>query len=256
VSWSPTQYSKFEDERNRPIRDLLANIPNRTAATAADIGCGPGNSTELLRNRFRGALITAIDSSAAMIDAARKRLPDVWFEVEDIAAWKSSGPFDVILANAALHWVPKHEALLPALIGKLAPAGSLAVQMPDNLEEPVLRLIREIAADGSWAAKLATAGEARTRLLGADGYYRLLRAHAASVDVWRTTYHHVLPGGASAVVEWFKGSGLRPYLDPLDAAEAFAFVARLEQAVAETYPAMPDGSVLLPYPRLFFIATR
>ena len=256
MSWSPTQYSKFEDERNRPIRDLLANIPNRSAAAAADIGCGPGNSTELLRRRFPGALISAMDSSAAMIDAARKRLPDIQFEVDDIAGWKSPGPFDVILANAALHWVPNHEVVLTNLISKLAPGGSLAVQMPDNLDEPVPRLMREIAADGTWAKKLAKAAEARTALLSADGYYRLLRAHAASVDVWRTTYHHVLPGGASAVVEWFKGSGLRPYLDPLDATEATAFLARLQAAIAEAYPVMPDGSVLLPYPRLFFIATR
>jgi trans-aconitate 2-methyltransferase len=256
MSWCPAQYTKFEDERNRPARDLVAHIPNRVAATAADVGCGPGNSTELLRDRFPGALITAIDSSAAMIEAARKRLPAIRFEVEDIAGWRSPGPFDVILANAALHWVPNHTAVLPVLIAKLAPGGSLAVQMPDNLDEPVPRLMCEIAGDGPWAAKLAKASEARSTLLTADGYYRLLRAHAAHVDVWRTTYYHVLGGGASAVVEWFKGSGLRPYLDPLDAAEASAFLSRLQQAVAVTYPAMPDGSVLLAYPRLFFIATR
>jgi trans-aconitate 2-methyltransferase len=256
VSWSPTQYTKFEDERNRPIRDLLANIPNKVVATAADIGCGPGNSTELLRERFPQAVITAIDSSAAMIEAARKRLPTVQFEVDDIAGWKNPGPFDVILANAALHWVPNHEAVLPTLISKLAPGGSLAVQMPDNLDEPVPRWMREIAADGPWASKLARASESRSTLLSADEYYRLLRVHAASVDIWRTTYRHVLAGGASAIVEWFKGSGLRPYLDPLDAAEAVAFVARLQAAVAETYPAMPDGSVLLPYPRIFMVATR
>jgi len=255
VSWSPAQYSKFEDERNRPIRDLLANIPNKLATIAADIGCGPGNSTELVQARFPQAVITAIDSSSAMIEAARKRLPGVQFEVDDIATWKNPGPFDVILANAALQWVPHHESLLPSLIAKLASGGSLAVQMPDNLGEPAYRLMPEIAADGPWAAKLANASEARTPLLSADGYYRLLCRQATRVDIWRTTFYTRL-AGPDAVVEWFKGSGLRPYLDPLDAAESSAFLDRYRAGIERTHPVLPDGSVLLPYPRLFFIATR
>jgi len=256
MSWSATQYSKFEAERNRPIRDLLANIPNATVATAADIGCGPGNSTELLQARFPDARVTGMDSSADMIEAARKRLPDLDFELDDIATWHNSGPFDVIFANASLQWVPDHATLFPALIAKLAPGGSLAVQMPDNLDEPAHRLMRLTAADGPWAAKLANAANARAVRHDADWYYRALGDSVTAIDIWRTTYHHPLAGGANAVVEWFKGTGLRPFLGPLDAAEQQAFLARYESHVAEAYPALPDGTVLLPFPRLFIVATR
>lgn len=256
MSWSAQQYTKFEDERTRPVRDLLAGIPNLAAATAADIGCGPGNSTELLQKRFPDAVVTGMDSSSDMIAAARKRLPAIQFEIADIASWTNAGPFDVILSNAALQWVPHHETLMPGLVAKLSPGGSLAVQMPDNLEEPAHRLMREIAADGPWAKKLAGAAKARTERLAPDWYYGKLRGLAAKVDVWRTTYHHVLSGGPAAVVEWFKGSGLRPFLDPLAEDERTAYLARYEAEIARAYPAYPDNTVLLPFPRLFFVATR
>ncbi len=256
MSWSAAQYTRFEAERTRPVRDLLAQVPNEAAARAADLGCGPGNSTALLQARYPDAAVTGLDSSADMVAAARTRLPAIRFAIGDIATWDGAGgPFDVILANASLQWVPGHAALLPALLGRLAPGGSLAVQMPDNMEEPAHRLMRAIAADGPWSVKLAHAARANDRQ-GIDWYYRTLRAEGARVDIWRTTYHHPLDGGAAAIVEWFKGSGLRPYLDPLDAAGRSAFLARYEAAIAEAYPALPDGSVLLPFPRLFFVATR
>jgi trans-aconitate 2-methyltransferase len=256
MSWSARQYTKFEDERNRPIRDLLAQIRTEKVATAVDIGCGPGNSTELLQARFPDAAITGMDSSADMIAAARTRLPGIGFEVADIAAWQGPGPFDVILANAVLQWLPDHEVLFPGLVAKLAQGGSLAVQMPDNLDEPAHRLMREIAADGPWAGKLAMAADARAPRHEADWYYRVLRESVGALDIWRTTYHHPLAGGAAAVVEWFKGSGLRPFIDPLDEAERPAFLARYQEAVARAYPAHSDGTVLLPFPRLFIVATR
>jgi trans-aconitate 2-methyltransferase len=255
MSWSAAQYLKFEDERTRPARDLVQRIPNVEALSAADIGCGPGNSTAVLRERYRQARIVGVDSSPDMIAAARRRLPDVAFEVADIAHWEGRG-FDVILANATLQWVPGHEALLPALIARLADGGSLAAQTPDNLDEPSHRLMREVAADGPWAAKLAGAAGARAPRQSAEWHYRLLRAHARRVDVWRTTYFHPLAGGASAVVEWLKGTGLRPFLDPLGADEREAYLARYEAAIADAYPAEADGTVLLPFPRLFYIATR
>lgn len=255
MTWSATQYTKFEAERNRPVRDLLDHIPTQIVRTAADIGCGPGNSTELLRARFPEAALTGMDSSPDMIDAARKRLPQVRFELADIAAWPDPGPFDVILANAALQWVPDHATLLPALVGKLAAGGSLAVQVPDNLDEPAHRLMRGVAASGPWADKLANAADSRAPRHAADWYYRVLREQVPTVDVWRTTYHHPL-AGAAAVVEWFKATGLRPFLGPLDDAERAAYLERYQAAIAGAYPALPDGSVLLAFPRLFFVATR
>ncbi|MBV8106226.1 MAG: trans-aconitate 2-methyltransferase [Hyphomicrobiales bacterium] len=254
MSWSAAQYVKFEEERTRPVRDLVQRIPNDRVARAADIGCGPGNSTEVLRERYPEARIVGVDSSPDMIDAARRRLPDVAFEVADIVGWADTG-FDIILANAVIQWIPGHEALLPALIGRLAAGGSLAVQTPDNLDEPSHRLMREVAAAGPWAAKLTSAADVRADRNDADWYFRLLRAHAPRVDIWRTTYFHPL-AGARAIVEWLKGTGLRPFLDPLDAPEREAYLARYESEIAEAYPAEPDGTVLLPFPRLFFVATR
>jgi trans-aconitate 2-methyltransferase len=213
-------------------------VPNVTVGRVVDIGCGPGNSTELLQKRFPDAAVSGLDSSPDMIAAARERLPGIRFDIADISRWaEGDATFDVILANAVLQWVPDHAALFPALLSRLAPGGSLAVQMPNTLEEPASRLIREIAGDGPWAGRLA--GLASTRVIrhGADWYYRLLRESGSAVDIWITTYLHPL-AGAAAVVEWFKGSGLRPYLAALDAAERSEFVARYEAAIAQAYPAM------------------
>ena len=256
MSWSAKQYVAFEDERTRPARDLLAAVPSVDARSAIDIGCGPGNSTELLVERFANATVRGVDSSTDMIETARKRLPQVQFDTVDIGTWDESGPFDVIFANALLQWLPDHATLLPALVNKLASGGSLAIQMPDNLNEPSHRLMREVAADGPWASKLADAAGQRTEMASASDYYSMLRPHCARVDVWRTTYHHPLAGGASGVVEWFKGSGLRPFLEPLDEAEKAQYLKQYLAAIEQAYPTLSDGSVLLPFPRLFLVATR
>jgi trans-aconitate 2-methyltransferase len=256
MQWSVQQYVTFEDERTRPVRDLLNAVPANQAHAAIDLGCGPGNSTELLAQRFPGATITGLDNSPEMIAAARQRLPALSFEIAAIETWAQPGPYDAILANAVLHWVANHAGILPDLVGRLALGGSLAVQMPDNLGEPAHLLMRELAGDGPWAARLASALAARTRVESAAWYYELLRPHCRSVDVWRTTYLHPLAGGADAVVEWFKGSGLRPFLAPLEEPERQAFLARYRALVAGAYSALPDGTVLLPFPRLFIVATR
>lgn len=292
MSWSAKQYLSFEDERTRPVRDLLSALPAmEQARSVIDIGCGPGNSTQVLAARFPDAAVQGFDSSPDMIAAARRRLPRVEFSIAGIEEWagmeepagcgKSAGGwvgigesankgggepagvedghggrFDVILANAVLQWVPNHARLLPALVTKLAPGGVLAVQMPDNLDDPAHRLMREVAALGPWANALAAASASRTPLADANWYYELLRPRCAKVDVWRTTYHHVLQGGAGAIVEWFKGSGLRPFLDPLNAPLRAAYLDRYAAAVAHAYAPSSDGSVLLPFTRLFMAATR
>jgi trans-aconitate 2-methyltransferase len=255
MTWSAAQYVKFEQERTRPVHDLVARIPNAEVLSAGDIGCGPGNSTEVLRERYPSAQIIGVDSSPDMIKAARARLPDIVFEVADIREWRPNAPLDVILANAVLQWIPDHQTLFPALIAKLGPGGALATQMPDNLDERSHRLMGEVAGDGPWAAKLKDAAAARAERHLANWYFRLLRSHARHVDIWRTTYFHPL-AGARAIVEWLKGTGLRPFLDPLDESEREAFLARYEEAIAKAYPAEPDGTVLLPFPRLFVVAAR
>jgi trans-aconitate 2-methyltransferase len=256
MRWSAKQYVTFEDERNRPVRDLLSALPDIEARSIIDLGCGPGNSTELLAARFPGAAVSGFDSSSDMIAAARRRLPQVQFAIADIETWSDPGPFDVILANAVLQWVPNHSRLLPALLARLTSGGGLAIQMPDNLDSPAHRLMRETAADGPWAQALAAAAAARTPIKDANWYYEVLRPHCSKVDVWRTTYHHPLSGGAAAIVEWFKGSGLRPFLEPLDSGARAAYLERYTAAVALAYPALSDGTVLLPFPRLFMAAIR
>ena len=252
MSWSAKQYVAFEDERTRPARDLLAAIPPVEAQSAIDIGCGPGNSTEVLAERFPHAHVIGMDSSDDMLADARKRLPALNFELADIGAWSPAQAFDVILANASLQWLPDHATLYPHLVHQLTPGGTLAVQTPDNLDEPAHRLAREVAAEGPWSAKIGTVKHNERHT--ASYYYELLSKHCSTVDVWRTTYQHPLVDHA-AVVEWFKASALRPFLAPLTDSEKAAFLQEYQARITQAYPALADGTVLLPFPRLFIIAT-
>ncbi|NWD44619.1 trans-aconitate 2-methyltransferase [Pseudomonas yamanorum] len=253
MTWSAKQYSMFEQQRTRPVRDLVAAIPDGDVRTAVDLGCGPGNSTEVLADRFPQALVTGMDSSDDMLVDARKRLPALNFELADIGAWNPAQKFDVILANASLQWLPDHATLYPHLVSQLTLGGTLAVQTPDNLDEPAHKLAREVAADGPWATKIGAVKHNERHT--ASYYFELLSKHCSTVDVWRTTYHHPLAGFA-AVVEWFKGSALRPFLAPLTESEKSAFLDEYLARITKAYPALADGTVLLPFPRLFIIATR
>jgi trans-aconitate 2-methyltransferase len=260
MTWSPGQYLAFEDERTRPARDLVGAIRLGDARHVLDLGCGPGNSTEVLAARFPGAEVAGLDSSPDMIAAARARLPRLRFEVASVEAWTGGAPDlatpEVILANAVFQWIPGHDRLLPAVAARLAPAGAaLALQMPDNLNEPSHILMREVAAEGPWASTLSEAAAARAVLPDAAWYYALLRPLFSRVDIWRTTYHHPL-AGAAALVEWVKGTGLRPFLEPLSSADRAAYLETYQARIAEAYPALPDGTVLLPFPRLFIVGER
>jgi trans-aconitate 2-methyltransferase len=254
MSWSARQYSLFEQQRTRPVRDLVAAIPLASVRTAVDLGCGPGNSTEVLAERYADATVSGLDSSDDMLGEARQRLPNVVFERADIGTWQPAQRYDVILANASLQWVPDHAALYPRLVSLLNPGGVLAVQTPDNLEEPAHRLARDIAASAQWVDRIGDVKHPDRH--PAAYYFQLLRGHCAEVDVWRTTYHHPLSGGHAAVVEWFKGSALRPYLQKLSEAEQEEFLEAYLHAISQAYPALDDGTVLLPFPRLFIVATR
>ncbi|PZQ15818.1 MAG: trans-aconitate 2-methyltransferase [Ancylobacter novellus] len=253
--WSAATYLRFEDERTRPSADLLARVPLQAPSRIVDLGCGPGNSTELLARRYPQAEIVGIDSSPDMLAAARKRLPDVEFVEADLASWSPERAPDLIFANAVLQWLPDHEALFPRLLRLVAPGGALAAQMPDNLAEPSHAAMREVARDAEWAERLANAAASRVEILPADVYWDLLAPHASSVEAWRTTYVHPLDGTA-AIAEWLKATGLRPFLDPLDAGEREDFVARYVKTLGPFYPERAGGKVLLRFPRLFLVATR
>jgi trans-aconitate 2-methyltransferase len=253
--WSARQYLKFEDERTRPPRDLLAQVPLDRPRRVVDVGCGPGNSTELLIERFPDAEVVGLDSSPDMLTQARTRLPNNTFLAGDLATWVPQEPTDLLFGNAVFQWVPDHTRVLQRLLQALPEGGVLAVQMPDNTDEPSLALMREVGARGPWATALATANAARDDLPLPGAYYDLLRPHCRHLDVWHITYNHVM-AGPQAIVEWFKGSALRPFLNALDGAMRDDFVAAYTAEIAKAYPARYDGKVLLRFPRLFIVAAR
>jgi trans-aconitate 2-methyltransferase len=254
-AWDANLYLKYADERTRPARDLLAQVPITDASFVYDLGCGPGNSTALIAGRFPRAEIIGIDSSAAMLDEARRALPRISFEIADLSSWRPPRPADLLFSNAAFQWVPDHLRVLRGLVETLPSGGILALQVPDNLTEPSQILIREIAAGGAWAERLGHAESERQTIPAPGIYYDLLRPLCRQIDLWHTTYHHVL-AGAPAIVEWMTGTGLRPHLARLDSAERQAFLAAYEERIAAAYPALADGRVLLPFPRLFLIAVK
>jgi trans-aconitate 2-methyltransferase len=252
--WSAGQYLKFEDERTRPPRDLLAQVPLQRVRRVVDLGCGPGNSTALLVERFPGAEVIGLDSSPDMLRKARERLPKCKFVEADIATWTPEEGTDLLFANAAFQWVPDHPHHLRRLLEALEPGGVLAVQMPDNTEEPGIRLQRALAAEGPWAAKLKEA-EPRADIVAPEAYYDLLRPLSAQLDIWHSVYNHALASPA-AVAEWFKGSSLQPYLSLLDASGREKFFAEYTEKLATAYKPRVDGKVLLKFPRLFIVAVR
>lgn len=251
--WSATRYLRFEDERTRPAADLLAAVPLAVARRVADLGCGPGNSTELLVRRFPRAEVVGVDSSPGMLEEAGRRLPGVALVRADLAGWAPEPGTDLLFANAVFQWVPDHPAVLRRLLAALPGGGALAVQMPDNVEEPSHRLMRETAAELGLSERLA--GAYRPPLPSAEAYHDLLRPLCARLDIWRTTYHHPL-ADAAAIVEWVRATGLRPFLDPLGAEERARYLAAYEAGVAEAYPRRACGGVLLAFPRLFLVAVR
>jgi trans-aconitate 2-methyltransferase len=253
--WSACQYLKFEDDRTRPPRDLLARVPLRDARRVVDLGCGPGNSTELLIERYPGAEVIGLDSSPDMLRQARERLPRGNFMQADLATWSPQQRTDLLFGNAVFQWVPDHPAVLQRLLRALPEGGVLAVQMPDNTNEPALALMREVGANGPWAARLMASHAARDDLPTPADYYDLLRPSCGRIDIWHTLYNHVM-AGPEAVVEWFKGSALRPFLNALADDERAAYLAAYTTEIARAYPLRFDGQVLLKFPRLFIVATR
>jgi trans-aconitate 2-methyltransferase len=248
--WNAPQCLKFEGERTRAARDLLAQIPLQRVRRAVDPGCGPGNSTELIVERFPEAVVSGLDSSEDMLRQARLRLPGCEFIEGDLTRWVPEADVDLLFSNAVYQWVPDHLSAMCGVLASLREGGVFAAQMPDNTREPSHVPMAEVAA-----RMTEDAGGARDDLPAADVYYDALRPLCRRVEIWQTVYHHVMAGPA-AIVEWFKGSALRPFLAGKDAAWADDFLRRYTEAVAREYPVRVDGTVLLRFPRLFIVAVR
>jgi trans-aconitate 2-methyltransferase len=253
--WDPDQYQRFSDERSRPFDDLTARIGAEDPRSVVDLGCGPGHLTADLARRWPGATVHGVDNSPEMIAAARheEKPPRLTFEVADLRDWRPAAPVDVIVSNAVLQWVPDHLDLLPGWVDWLSPGGWLAFQLPGNFDQPPHRAIAEMAASPRWRPRLSTAGFNR-QAGDLTAYLDVLAGAGCRVDAWETTYLHVLPG-EDPVVEWVKGTALRPVLAQLDGAEGAEFLAEYRERMRLAYPARPCGTVL-PFRRVFVVAHR
>jgi trans-aconitate 2-methyltransferase len=253
AGWDPGQYLRFADARLRPAVDLLARVPLSAPAVVVDLGCGPGTVTGLLRARFPEACLIGVDNSDAMLERARAAVPGARFVAADFAAWQPEVAPDLIFSNAALHWTGAHDRLFPALLGRMAPGGVLAVQMPAMHDAPLRALQQEVAGQAPFADHLRDLPDTARAILPPAAYWDLLARHSASLEMWETIYWHQLRG-TRPVVEWAEGSSLRPFLAALPEALRERFRDAYAAALAPHYPPRADGSVLLPFRRWFAVA--
>ncbi|MFZ0922379.1 MAG: methyltransferase domain-containing protein, partial [Candidatus Acidiferrales bacterium] len=308
AGWNPDQYLKFSDERTQPCRDLASRIALLQVRTAIDLGCGPGNSTQVLAERWPDAQITALDSDAAMINAAIESNGRGRWITGDIAKWAAEKPgasaekpvesaagktagtpaqksaeaapqptpeaslenaspissepapaaasesapvgapeneqYDVVFSNAALQWLPDHATLYPQLFSHVAPGGALAIQIPSSFDRPAHRLLREMAASLAWRKWFPTGRVRNWHARDSEFYYDLLAPLASRIDLWQTEYFHVMPN-AEAVVEWYKGTGMRPYLTAIgEDPDRDKFLAEYTEKIRAAYRPRPDGRIL------------
>ncbi|HVH80942.1 MAG TPA: trans-aconitate 2-methyltransferase, partial [Stellaceae bacterium] len=242
--WDARQYLRFSDARTLPALDLLARIGIKAPRRIVDLGCGPGNSTSPLKARWPEAEVTGVDSSDELLAAARRDHTDIAFAKADIASWTADEPCDVVFANASLQWVGDHEQLMPRLFEQVTPGGVLAVQMPRNHDFATHRLMREVAAEGTWRDRLEGARDA-SPVKAPEFYYDLLAPRSAAFTIWETNYIQIMDG-VPAIISWLHGTGLRPFLARLTDAERPVFLDRYSALLSEEYKQQTDGKILLP----------
>jgi trans-aconitate 2-methyltransferase len=257
-TWDASQYLRFADERTRPCRDLIARIDLDSPKRIIDLGCGPGNSTDEIMRRWPNAEIVGLDSSAAMIAKARQAAPKRNWMVSDIRKWAQANdaPFDIVFSNAAMQWVDDHAEMLPLLMKHVSSNGALAIQMPCNYDAPAHTLMRSLAASTNWRNYFPNESVREWHVQDTPFYFDTLLPHASRLDLWQTEYIHILPS-AEAIVEWYKGSGLRPFLDALPNDELRqGFLADYLDLIRPAFPQRASGQVLFPFRRLFIVAYK
>lgn len=254
--WDPGQYQRYASERSRPFFDLLGRVGVSDPRHIADLGCGPGNLTAAMAERWPSAQVTGVDNSPEMLAAARageRARPNLSFVLADIRQWRPERPLDLITSNAVLQWVPGHMDLVRAWPGLLADGGWLAFQLPGNYDQPSHAILKELAASDRWRPLLEGVRLNRQAQDPAT-YLDVLARAGCEVDAWETTYLHVLTG-PNPVTEWYRGTGLRPVLAALGPEQGEAFAAEYSERVREAYPAAPYGTVL-PFRRVFVVARK
>lgn len=255
IRWNPDQYLKFAGERTQPSIDLAARIETENPGSVIDIGCGPGNSTQVLRNRWPGAKITGFDSSPAMIERAMADHPDAEWITGDASSFVFKSKYDVVFSNAALQWMQNHEALIPRMYDIVAGRGALAVQVPADFESPLRRTLISVSEEPKWS-KYTAGCDHLLNYRTAGYYYDILSKLSGRVDLWETTYYHILSSHAD-LVEWYKGTGMRPFLERLpDDGSRKSFEQEVLDGCKQEYELRPDGNVLYPFKRIFFVAYK
>jgi trans-aconitate 2-methyltransferase len=257
--WDPGLYLKFSDHRLRPALELLDRVPLESPAVVYDLGCGTGQVTRLIAERWPSASVHGLDSSREMLDkAAAGSGPIRWIEA-DLRTWRPDEPSDLLYSNATLQWLDGHRELFPRLVSCLKAGGCLAVQMPLSWDAPSHRLMREVLTDGGPGGNTLGTAELRQAVArkwvdDADMYYDLLVGCTRTLDIWETEYLQILEG-ADPVLEWVKATGLRPILNGLDDRERGLFLAEYSRRLRAVYPTRADGRTLYPFRRLFIVAT-
>lgn len=259
ATWDPDLYLRFDDQRTRPCRELVARLtlPADQVRQALDLGCGPGNSTAALMARYPAAHVTGVDNSPEMLAKARRDYPHWEFAQGDLATWEPAleirGRVDVILANASLQWVPHHAGLFPRLLDWLRPGGELAVQIPQSEELPVLKLIAEVARSPQFAP-LYQGFVPPYQVLPPEAYYDVLTPHCRHVDLTEVIYYHIMDG-PEGVTNWIQGTGLRPWIERAGTRSG-EFLAEYTRRIIAAYPRRADGKVLMAFRRLNVLARK
>ncbi|NJM73263.1 MAG: methyltransferase domain-containing protein [Scytonema sp. RU_4_4] len=254
-TWDPNLYLQFANERTQPSLDLMTRIAVSCPQKILDVGCGPGNSTEMLRRQWSEADIIGLDHSSEMISAASKAYPKEKWILADIVTWTADTPFDIVFSSSTLQWVPNHATVFPHLLNQVAPHGVFAVQMPMHFKLSVFQLMLEIADDSRWQSRMYKAKNALI-IEKPSFYYNILQPLASRIDLWETEYYHVMDSHES-IMQWISGAPLRPFLEALeDEEQKLRFQEKLRAGIARAYPQQKDGRVLFPFRRLFIVAYR
>jgi len=255
TDWNPSNYLKFKNERTQPSIDLVSRIAGENPSTIVDLGCGPGNSTKILADKWPRAKITGIDNSPEMLKKAQDDFPRISWILSDISELDNSDAYDIVFSNATLQWLPDHEALIPRLFGLTNKTGVLAIQVPMNQNAPLHQALLRVAKSEKWGRFTADCDRSMN-YRSASYYYDILSNLTNSFAVWETTYVHVLDNHR-ALIEWNKSTGMRPYLNALpdDTARA-QFEEDVLEICKKEYPVQRNGKILYPFARAFLTAHK